>query len=278
MKKFALMTMGAVALAIGSGFVAAQGHNSGGGRDSASGGWRGGGSPHGGWQTGANRGNWHGNAWYGRGWRGGYGPRAGIYRGTRVWGGWPYPIYYPYPIYAASPYPVYVDPGPTVYVERYPASVYAQPSPPTYVAPPLAAATPEPVPSPLQERLERYTLSAQELFEFDRFVLRMPQPKLDQIADVLSRNPQINQVRITGYTDRLGTDSYNLKLSQRRADAVKAYLGSKGVAASRLIAAGRGKTNPVVQCKETSKPALIKCLEPNRRVEVEQITVERRIR
>jgi OOP family OmpA-OmpF porin len=127
--------------------------------------------------------------------------------------------------------------------------------------------------------LERLTLSAKELFEFDRYKLRMPQPKLDEIADVLTRNPQISNIKIIGYTDRLGTDSYNLQLSQRRADAVKSYLLTKGVSPTRLTAIGRGKADPVVQCSDKmSKAALIQCLEPNRRVVVEEFTVERRVR
>ena len=52
---------------------------------------------------------------------------------------------------------------------------------------------------------------------------------------------------------------------------------SKGVAASRLIAIDKGKADPVVRCDDSDRAALIKRLEPNRRVEVEQITVERRI-
>jgi OOP family OmpA-OmpF porin len=140
--------------------------------------------------------------------------------------------------------------------------------------PAVVAHTPPSRPAP---RLEPYTLSAQELFAFDRDDLRAPQPKLDEIARVLIANPRIKTVTIKGYTDRLGSDVYNLGLSQRRADAVKAYLVGKGVAASRLIAIGKGKADPVVRCEDSDRSALIKCLEPNRRVEVEQITVERRI-
>ncbi|WP_394781766.1 OmpA family protein, partial [Undibacterium sp.] len=74
-----------------------------------------------------------------------------------------------------------------------------------------------------------------------------------------------------------GSDKYNMKLSQRRAEAVKAYLVGKGIAGSRLTSQGKGESNPVVECTDKNRSALIKCLEPNRRVEVEQITIERRV-
>ena len=59
------------------------------------------------------------------------------------------------------------------------------------------------------------------------------------------------------------------------AEAVKSYLVSKGVEARRLAAVGKGEANPVVQCDDKDRQALIACLEPNRRVEVEEITVTR---
>ena len=157
-----------------------------------------------------------------------------------------------------------VTPTPT------PAPVAAAP---VYTAP----AAPEAPPPPPAPRFERYTLSSTELFGFDSAVLRMPQPKLDELADVLGRNAQVSNVTISGYTDRLGSENYNMELSQRRADSVKNYLMNKGVAASRLNAIAKGESNPLVQCTETKRADLILCLEPNRRVEVEQITVERRV-
>lgn len=164
--------------------------------------------------------------------------------------------------------PVYVE---RVYQERrpYEERTYAQ-------IIPRAEAKPAPAPAPAS-RIERLTLSATELFDFDRATLKMPQPKLDEIADVMLRNAQIDRLTITGHTDRIGGDEYNQKLSQRRADAVKAYLVAKGVAPHRLVAVGKGEAEPIVQCAQKDQAALIRCLEPNRRVVVEQITVERRI-
>ncbi len=141
------------------------------------------------------------------------------------------------------------------------------------VAPPPP---PPPAPAPAP-RFEKYTLSATELFAFDSAELRMPQPRLDDIASVLGSHRDVNDVVITGYTDRIGSDAYNQKLSERRAMAVKTYLTSKGVEANRLKAQGKGEADPVVVCTDKNRSALITCLEPNRRVEVEEITIERRV-
>jgi OOP family OmpA-OmpF porin len=132
-----------------------------------------------------------------------------------------------------------------------------------------------PAPRAPMRTFDRITLSATELFAFDQATLRSPQPKLDEIARALIEFPDIGEVTITGYTDRLGSEEYNLDLSQRRADAVKKYLVDEGVEHTRLRTVGRGKANPVVQCDDQDREALIRCLEPNRRVEVERITIER---
>lgn len=146
------------------------------------------------------------------------------------------------------------------------------------VAPPPMPPTPMPVAVlPVQPRFERYTLSATELFGFDSATLQMPQPKLDEIAAALATNENPSEVVITGYTDDIGSATYNQKLSERRAVAVKSYLVGKGTDAQRIKTEGLGEANPVVVCKDKVLAARIMCLEPNRRVEVAPITVQRRV-
>lgn len=143
---------------------------------------------------------------------------------------------------------------------------------------PAPVPTPAPMPTPPTPRLEKYTLSATELFGFDSAQLKLPQPKLDEIANALKSDAGVRQVAIIGYTDRLGSDKYNQKLSEQRASSVKSYLVSNGIDANRLGAQGRGEANPVVMCTDKKRADLIQCLEPNRRVEIEPIALQRQVR
>lgn len=103
-----------------------------------------------------------------------------------------------------------------------------------------------------------------------------PQGELDHFAQALADKPQIAIVTITGHTDHLGSTAGNQRLLQQCAESVKVYWVSKGVAASRLVATGVGSAQSVVQCTQKAKTALIACLEPNCRVEIEPITAEKR--
>ncbi len=147
------------------------------------------------------------------------------------------------------------------------------------VAPPAPELAPVPptLPPPAP-RFEKYSLSATELFGFDSAQLKLPQPKLDQISNALKGDASVRQVAIIGYTDRLGSDKYNRKLSEQRALSVKSYLVSSGIEANRLGAQGRGEANPVVMCTDKKRADLIQCLEPNRRVEIEPITLQRQLK
>lgn len=168
-------------------------------------------------------------------------------------------------------------PAPVVAQRPAPAPVYVPPPAPVYVAPAPAPAPKPVVAPPPAPRFERITLSATELFGFGSATLLQPQPKLDEVATALNGNMQLTDINVVGYTDRLGSSAYNLKLSQQRAESVKNYLVGKGVGSSRLRPEGRGEANPVAICTDKNRTKLIECLAPNRRVEVEQITIERRV-
>lgn len=80
-------------------------------------------------------------------------------------------------------------------------------------------------------------------FDFNRANIRTDAaPILDEAADILSKHPDVT-INVDGYCDIIGSYPYNLRLSQRRADAVAGYLEGKGIAASRLTTHGYGKTH-----------------------------------
>lgn len=120
---------------------------------------------------------------------------------------------------------------------------------------------------------QNLTLSADALFRFDGGsagdLLPEGRSELDKLATTLD-DKSIRKVNIYGYTDRLGSESYNQALSAQRAETVKAYLVNHGIDGSMISAQGRGEADPVEQCSGVvGRSEIIDCLQPNRRVEIE---------
>ena len=108
--------------------------------------------------------------------------------------------------------------------------------------------------------LEKLNTNVQ--FEYNKAVLLTSfSSQLDKFANELKKTPN-KHVVLTGYTDQVGNAEYNLKLSQERADAVKARLVSRGVPEDQVTAIGKGMANPLVKAGDEEKQA------PNRRVEI----------
>src|SRR5258706_821708 len=146
-----------------------------------------------------------------------------------------------------------------------PAPAPAAPKQDLPAAPPASKAAPA-------AKAEKVTTASTVNFDFDRYVIRPDaRSKLDDLVGKL-RNVSLEVVIAVGHADRLGSDAYNMKLSVRRADSVKAYLVSKGIGASRVYTEGKGERQPIKDCKGSGKTKeLIACLDPNRRVEPQAV-------
>lgn len=135
-----------------------------------------------------------------------------------------------------------------------PVAAAAPPPPPPEPAPAPVVAPPPPEPchAPAGFKvdanchiIEQNVVVRAVDFEFNSTQLTAPaQQTLDEVAAALLTQPELN-VEVQGHTDSIGTDAYNLGLSQRRADAVRAYLISKGLSSSVLTAKGYGKSKPI---------------------------------
>ena len=111
------------------------------------------------------------------------------------------------------------------------------------------------------------TVSSDGLFDFGKSTLRKGGDAL--LAPIAAKLKTAGKVTITGHTDRIGSDKSNMALSKARAESVKAYLAKNGVAAASITTAGVGSSAPVTkadQCKGAKTPAVVACLQPDRRV------------
>lgn len=121
---------------------------------------------------------------------------------------------------------------------------------------------------------QKVSLSADSLFDFDSAAVKPTgRGELDKLASDL-RGVDFDVINVTGHTDRIGRQAYNQKLSTERAEAVGSYLVSNaGIPAGKINAKGVNGSDPVTKpgdCVGTKvTQALITCLQPDRRVDVE---------
>lgn len=149
------------------------------------------------------------------------------------------------------------------------------PSPARVAPAPVArAATPAPAPKPAAPRLApaaatKVTYAADAFFDFDKSVLKADgKAKLDDLAQKV-KAINLEVIIAVGHTDSVGTDAYNQKLSQRRSEAVKAYLITKGIEKNRIYTEGKGEKQPVADNKTSEGRS------KNRRVEIEVVGTRR---
>ncbi|MEO8598954.1 MAG: outer membrane protein OmpA [bacterium] len=136
-------------------------------------------------------------------------------------------------------------------------------------AAPAPVAEPAPAPAPAvvaaAPTSEKVTFAADAFFDFDKSVLKSDgKAKLDELTSKLG-DVNLEVIIAVGHTDSIGSDAYNQKLSIRRAEAVKAYLISKGVETNRVYTEGKGEKQPVASNKTAAGRA------QNRRVEIEVV-------
>ena len=126
------------------------------------------------------------------------------------------------------------------------------PPPPPPPAPQVQAPPPPPPPAPEPKESKRIVLRGIN-FDFDKSNIKSEfVPVLDEAAQILKDNPNVN-VMIEGHTDSIGTEAYNQRLSERRANSVKQYLVSRGVDAGRLDTIGKGETDPVAPNRKNGR-------------------------
>jgi OOP family OmpA-OmpF porin len=161
-----------------------------------------------------------------------------------------------------------------------PAPVAAAPEPQsTVIIVAVVAPPPEPAPkaavAPAPAKPGKVEFSADSFFDFDKSSLKLAgKTELDKFAEEL-KVTEYDVITVTGHTDRFGKHAYNMKLSKARADVVKAYLVEHGgVPARRINSLGVNGSDPVTrpdECKGKKSPAVLACLQADRRVVVDVV-------
>jgi OOP family OmpA-OmpF porin len=138
----------------------------------------------------------------------------------------------------------------------------AAPAPAPVAAPPAPAPAPAPAPVVAAQKV---TYAADAFFDFDKAVLKPEgRAKLDDLTSKI-QGINLEVIIAVGHTDSVGSNAYNQRLSVRRAEAVKAYLVSKGIERNRIYTEGKGETQPVADNRTAEGRA------KNRRVEIEVV-------
>ncbi len=165
--------------------------------------------------------------------------------------------------------------GDCVHTERWSEQVAVVECEPEVVAAREAAALAA-VEVVMVKELKPVRLEAEALFGFDSSELSDDgKARLNaMLGSLTAADLQEEKIRITGHTDEIGDDQYNLVLSQRRAAAVRDYLVSRGVVPGFIETRGVGEAGPVVACEGRHGAALVDCLAPNRRADVELSAME----
>ncbi|MFZ9184245.1 MAG: outer membrane protein OmpA [Hylemonella sp.] len=148
-----------------------------------------------------------------------------------------------------------------------PKAAAAAPAPAPAPAPRAAAPAPAPKPAPAPQppAATKVTYAADTFFDFDKSVIKPDgKAKLDDLVQKV-KSINLEVIIAVGHTDWIGSDAYNQKLSVRRAEAVKAYLISKGIDKNRIYTEGKGEKQPVADNRTKEGRA------KNRRVEVEVV-------
>ena len=142
------------------------------------------------------------------------------------------------------------------------------PAPVAEQTPPAAAPVPQNIP---------FRLSLDALFDFDKATLRAEgKSQLDQLARRLAVT-QYDKLTIVGHADRIGPAAYNLKLSERRAAAIREYLVAQGIDAQKIAASGVGESQSIASCPGVHGKRLIGCLQPDRHAELTALGNELRL-